>query len=364
MASRIQRLATVLQENGVDAFFAQTTITMDYLHGFAESSHERFLTLAIRANGDVRLICPALSASQAERAGITDIQGWTDSENPNDLISKLAQDWGLKSGILAVDDDMPAHMLLRLQSVLPAALFKPGNGLVGEIMRKKDQSELDLMAKAARIADDAFLEIPKHLKVGMTELEIERKLRDLMRDMGGSPTFCIIGVDAGAAEPHHLNGDTPLKHGSVLLMDFGCEVEGYQSDITRTVAFGEASPKAAEVYKIVYAAHMAAREASKEAGATGASVDAAARKVITDAGYGPLFMHRTGHGIGRHGHEDPYIVDSNTRPLEPGECYSIEPGIYIAGEFGIRIENIVTHTAAGCVSQNDEPSADMVVLGS
>jgi Xaa-Pro aminopeptidase len=358
---RIERLAAALRGAGVDAFVAQSPISMGYLHGFHESSHERFLALAVSQSGEVRMICPALSATQAKRAGVQDIRAWRDGEDPLALFAQLAEDWGLRSGIVAVDDDMPAHMVLKMQGVLPAALFKPGQEILSTLMRSKDESELNLMRKAARIADDAFLDVLGFLKESQSETEVQAFLEDAMRKRGGDPQFCIVAAGAGGAEPHHINGDYRLQKGDVVILDFGCDVGGYQSDITRTVAIGQPSEEARRAYQIVHRAHTAGRAAIAP-GVAPQEVDAVARKVIEDEGMGELFFHRLGHGIGMRGHEDPYIVAGNTEPLEVGECFSVEPGVYLAGNFGIRIENIVTVTPGGHESLNDEPEPEIRVV--
>ncbi len=359
--TRTGKLGLALASEGIDCFFAQDPVTMGYLHGFHEHSHERFLTLAINADGRVRLICPALTVSQARRIGIQDIRGWADGENPLALLEELADDWNLRSGILAVDDTMPAQMLLKMQAVLPAALFKPGQQVLSTLMRQKEPGELDLLRRAGKIADDAFDAAIPQLKTGMTELQISKVLQDEMEKRGGRPVFSIVAAGSGAAEPHHLSDDTVVKQGDVVILDFGCDVGGYNSDITRTICFGPASQKAKDVYDIVYRAHMAGRKAIR-AGIEPQAVDRASRKEIVDAGYGPQFFHRTGHGIGMRGHEEPYIIEGNTEKLEANNCFSIEPGIYLAGEFGVRIENIVAATADGHESMNVDPSPTLIEI--
>jgi len=359
--SRISQLAEVLRNNQIDAYFAQTPISMGYLHGFWESSHERFLTLAIFATGEVRLICPSLSAAQAARVGIADIRSWSDGEDPYELVRELATDWNLKTGIVAVDDEMPAAMLLGLENALPTALFRAGGTSISSVMRSKDADELDLLTRSGSIADRTYDALLKFLCPGLTERQIERFINDSMLDLGGKPTFCIVGTGSGGAEPHHLTGNSVVEAGDTIVLDFGCSLEGYQSDITRTVAVGHASEESQKVYDVVYRAHMAAREVIRP-GVTSSEVDAAARAVIEAAGYGPQFFHRTGHGIGLHGHEEPYIAPGNPTVLEVGDCFSIEPGIYLEGKFGVRIENIVTVTETGHRSFNGEPSASITVV--
>ena len=192
-------------------------------------------------------------------------------------------------------------------------------------------------------------------------MQVENILRTEMAARGGIPTFSIVGAGTNGAEPHHLSDDTIVKDGDILILDFGCSYESYLSDITRTIAIGHASEEAERIYGLVFDAHMAAREAIQPGIACGA-IDKAARDVIEAAGYGDFFMHRTGHGIGLRGHEEPFIIANNPMPLAPGHCFSIEPGIYLPGKFGVRIENIVAATENGHDSMNAEPSPTLIVV--
>jgi Xaa-Pro aminopeptidase len=360
-AQRIAALAQSLEAQGIDCFLAHDPVTMGYLHGFHEGAGERFLTLAVRQNGDVRMICPALSEAQARRSGIQNVSSWKDGEDPFALFGHLVDDWNLESAIVAVDATMPARMLLDLQSALPAALFRNGESIVSGMMSVKSEEEVERMRAAGKIADEAFTEVAPQLRAGLTEKDVAKLLNEAMSKRGGTPEFCIVAAGKGSAEPHHLNDDTQLKVGEVVLLDFGCDYRGYKSDITRCVALGDPGQKARDVYEIVYRAHMTGRAAIR-AGATPESIDAAARKVIEDAGYGPKFFHRLGHGIGSQVHEAPNIVTGNTEPLQAGNCFSIEPGIYLEGEFGIRLENIVTCTASGYESMNVDPAPQLLIL--
>ncbi|MBX3120401.1 MAG: aminopeptidase P family protein [Fimbriimonadaceae bacterium] len=360
--SRIEALAEQLRLNGCSAFFAWTPVAMGYIHGFHEGGHERFLALAVTDEGKVRMICPALSANQATRVGIKDVRTWQDGEDPLLHFQELVHDWGIERSTIAVDPDLPAHMLLPMHISAPNARFVNGRFVLSALMRVKSAEEIDLMRKAARIADDAWLQIPHILKAGKTERQVSIELEAEMSKRGGLPKFCIIATGANGAEPHHLSDDTVIQDGDVVILDFGCEFGGYQSDITRTVACGEPRLEAHRVYEIVYKAHMAAREHAK-VGSTCESVDQAARQVIDRAEYGKYFIHRTGHGIGMQGHEEPNIVEGNKYRLEVGNCFSVEPGIYMPGRFGVRIENIVAMEERGCVSLNDEPSPTLTVIG-
>lgn len=351
-----------MQRDGLDAYLCASPVSMGYLHGYWEGGGERFLTLAVRADGETRMICPGLSETQARRCGIQDVRAWRDGEDPLQLFAQLADDWGLKAAVLGVDDDMPAGMLLAMQNRLPGALFRPGHPTLSSVMSRKTQEELDFMLQAGDIADRAFEQFLPKLRVGMTELEAATIILQTMQDLGGQPAFCIVAAGANGAEPHHHNDQTPIRENDVVILDFGCKVQGYNSDITRTVCFGRATEEQRRVYGIVHRAFLAGRSVIKP-GLAGQEVDRAARKVIVDAGYGPEFMHRTGHGIGIQGHEAPYMVEGNEAPLEVGNCFSVEPGIYLPGKFGVRIENCVAVTPEGHQSLNAEPSPTLVELG-
>lgn len=360
-ADRIDRLATELRGAGVDALVLNSPVNMGYLHGFSEGGGERFLTMSVRADGCVRMICPALSESQARRCGFEDVRTWKDGEDPMAHYAQLVDDWGLANGVVAVDDEMPAQYLLPMQRVAPGAKYQQGFSLIAKLMRKKDADEIENLYTAARYADEAYEDAKPHIKAGMTEWDVSMLLAKGMQDRGGVVSFCIVAAAANGAEPHHYTDRTVIKEGDVLIMDFGCGYNGYHSDITRTVCVGKASDEAKKVYGIVHAAHVAAHEAAK-AGVACQDVDRAARKVITDAGYGEFFVHRLGHGLGMRVHEEPYMVEGNTETLEEGNCFSDEPGIYLPGRFGVRVENIL-HIAEGVAkSFNAEPPAELVEL--
>lgn len=360
---RIERLANELRNEGIDAIFTCTPISMGYLHGFHEGGGERFLMLALRADGTTRMICPGLSATQARRSGMEDVRSWRDGEDPMAHFRQLAEDWNLRSAIIAVEDDMPAHMLLRMQEALPAALFKPGQEIIARLMRVKEPNEIELMRKAGKIADEALPAALRAIRPGATELEVEEALMTEMRRLGGRPNFCIVAAGANGAEPHHASDDMKIKEGDVVVLDYGCIVDGYLSDITRTFCCGAATQEARAIYDIVLRAHQAGRAAINP-GVACQEVDRAARKVIENAGYGEFFMHRTGHGIGMRGHEEPFIIEGNELLLAPGHCFSVEPGIYLPGKFGVRIENIVTCTENGHESLNEEPAKELVEVKS
>ena len=358
---RIEKLASNMRVEGVRAFVLSSPVNMGYLHGFTEGGGERFLTLSVRDDGAVRMVCPALSENQARRCGIRDVRTWRDGEDPMALFRQLAADWELAGATVAVDDEMPAQYLLPIQEALPTARYQKGFPLIASMMRCKDAEEIEHLATAARYADEAFDETLPKIKPGQTEWDVAMMLVQAMQNRGGLVGFCIVATGANGAEPHHYTDRTLIRKDDVLIMDFGCTVKGYYSDITRTVCVGKASDEARRVYAVVHEAHMAARRAANE-GTPCQDVDSAARRVIEDAGFGEYFVHRTGHGLGMRIHEEPYIVKGNTDRLAEGNVFSDEPGIYLPGRFGVRIENILHVSGGSAASFNAEPSAALIEL--
>jgi Xaa-Pro dipeptidase len=349
-AERRRLLGSELRKAGVSTLIATSPITMDYFSGFNEGGGERLMALILNQDGDMRLFCPALSVNQAKRCGIENVIGFVDGEDPGPEVRTS----GL-SGKIAVDDEMLASILLRFQQWLPTVSFVEGSRIAGQVMRKKSADELEHLFRAGAMADNAIDRVRGTIKAGDTEHMVGERLETEMKSQGGLPMFAIVAAGANGAEPHHHTDETVLKSGDVLIMDFGCKTGGYLSDITRTVAVGEPDPEADKVYQVVYEAHMAARAVIRPE-VTAGSIDAAARGVIDAAGYGEYFVHRTGHGLGMRVHEEPYIMPKSDEVIMEGDVFSIEPGIYLPGRFGVRIENIVTCTSDGHASFNVDPS--------
>jgi Xaa-Pro aminopeptidase len=359
---RLNRFRAILADGGIDCYLACMPISMGYLAGFFESGGERLLVLAVRPEGEPAMIVPALSKTHASATGIQDIRSWSDGEDPYKLFEDLSNEWRLQTAVIGVDDETPACYLLEMQRVLPAALFKCAGDEMALLRKRKSAEELALMRRAAHIADAAVGDVLASAPLGKTETAIASIINSAMTDRGGSPTFCIVAAGANGAEPHHVSGRGELKYGDVVVMDWGCSLEHYLSDTTRTICVGRASDEAKAVYRIVREAHMAAREVVRP-GIACEEVDKAARAVIEAAGYGEYFIHRTGHGIGLMGHEPPHMVKGSVSLLEEGQCFSVEPGIYLPGRFGVRIENIVAVTSDGHESLNSEPAIELIEVG-
>ncbi len=363
---RIARLQQLMREEGYSLALLSWTDQMRYLTGFAENGHKRFLALFIPAEGEPAFVVPAMNAQQAGRnpAGVGRVLGWDDTEGWHGRARELLAEYGIGAGNRAlIDDELYSVHLLGLQALVPGLHCVAADETISRLRSIKTPEELAAMDRAAQLIDAIFEESVGQLKAGMTETEFQDVIHAGIKRHGTTPAFTpLICFGANGSMPHHHSGQTRLQRGDVVIVDIGCHWDGYCSDITRTVAFGEPSdPDAATIYDLVNRAHWAARKAARP-GVTCEAVDQAARAVITDGGYGPQFMHRTGHGIGLSGHEPPYIRSGDPTLLQPNMCFSVEPGIYLPGRFGVRIENIVTVTENGVRSLNvDAPQALRIV---
>lgn len=347
----------------MDALFAWSPNVVGYLANLWEHPHRRFATFAVNADGRSCAIVPALGRTSAEEAGIADVRPWTDDEDPLELFGGLAEEWGLRTGILAVEEDLPSRMLLAMQGRLPAALFRGGDPVVAGVMRRKEPFEVQLLEEAARRTDAVWEALLPGLAPGRTEIEVAQELQARLRDAGLKPTFAIVAGGPNAAKPHHAPGERRLESGEVVLVDFGGTYERYGSDITRVVHLGPAPARVREAYRAVLAAHVAAFEGIRPGITTGAQADALARGSLERAGLGGYFVHRLGHGLGLNEHEAPYLVGTNDAPLELGDCFTIEPGVYLPGEFGVRLENAYVLEADGPRALNAMIPAEIVERG-
>jgi Xaa-Pro dipeptidase len=346
---RLTHVRDAMVFHQVDTLILGPGASMRYITGFSEPGHERFMALIVPRNERPLFVMPSLNAAQAREnpGGIDDVRVWDDDKGWESLLAETIVDLTLDIGVVAVDDDMPARFILKLQHIMPTTFMRLASKALDPLRTIKDTLELAALQHAAD-ATDALIPVAfAACKEGITERAVAQAIDNALADAGHTTSFdSIVAAGPNGASPHHHTGRSKLKRGDIVVLDFGANVEGYCGDITRVVAVGEASDEARKIYDIVYRAHLAAVEAVQP-GATGHDVDTAARRVIAEAGYGEFFLHRTGHGIGMECHENPNIVGGNRVPLLPGNCFSIEPGIYLPGKFGVRLENIVTITDDG-----------------
>jgi Xaa-Pro aminopeptidase len=347
-----------LREGPADAVVCFPSTNLQYLSGFVEEPGERHLLLFVPATGDPVFFIPELYEQQVREASwVGDVRPWTDGDDPRRAVGAVAADLGLAGGHLLVDDTMWARFTQDLRAVLPEATFGLASEVLADLRVRKDDAELDALRRAGSVADRVMADL-RDLgadAVGLTEADLARDIERRLSDAGGDGVSFdpVVGSGPNGAKPHHRHGDRTIEAGDPVVLDFGTRVDGYPSDQTRTVVFdGEPPATFPEVHRVVREAQQAAVEAV-EPGVTAESVDAAAREVIEAAGYGEQFVHRTGHGVGLDVHEEPYIVAGNDRELEPGMVFSVEPGVYLPGEFGVRIEDLVVVTDDGCERLND-----------
>jgi Xaa-Pro aminopeptidase len=307
---------------------------------------ERITLLVIPAAGDPQLIVPILERPDAEDspgAGVVGMHDWADGSDPYEATAQLLD----PSGRYAISDSAWSMHLLGLQDQLPDSRYVSMTGALPMLRAVKNADEIERLATAGAAADASFEEIRRVRFAGRRESEIAADLAGLLRRHGHSQVdFTVIGSGPNGANPHHEMSERVIQAGDMVVMDFGGLKDGYGSDTTRTVHVGEPSDEERTVYEIVRRAQQAGFEAVRP-GVACQEINRAARKVITDAGYGEYFIHRVGHGIGLTTHEPPYMVEGEEHPIEPGMCFSIEPGIYLPDRFGVRIEDIVVATEDG-----------------
>jgi Xaa-Pro aminopeptidase len=347
-----------LREGPADAVVCFPSTNLQYLSGFVDEPGERHLLLFVPAEGDPVFLVPDLYEHQVrEESWIEDVRTWADSDDPREATATVVTDLGLAGGHLLVDDTMWARFTQDLRAVLPGGTFGLASEVLADLRIRKDDAEIDALRRAGGVADRAMTRV-RDLggeAVGLTEIELAREIETRLADAGGDAVSFdpVVGSGPNGAKPHHRHGDRAIEAGDPVVLDFGARVDGYPSDQTRTVVFdGEPPEEFTEVHRVVREAQRAAVE-TVEPGVTAESVDAAARGVIEAAGYGAQFVHRTGHGVGLDVHEEPYIVAGNDRELETGMVFSVEPGVYLPDEFGVRIEDLVLVTEDGCERLND-----------
>jgi Xaa-Pro aminopeptidase len=316
--------------------------------------------LVVQKGRGPAMITPTLERPDAEAApsaGTIALSDWSDGSDPYAAAAPLLD----PKGTYAISDSAWALQLLGLQGVLPDTRYVSMTAALPMLRAIKDADELERLTAAGAAADDCFREIVKVRFAGRKETEVAADLAGLLLSHGHSQVdFTVVGSGPNGANPHHEAGDRTIQEGDMVVMDFGGLKDGYGSDTTRTVHVGEPTDEERAVHDIVRAAQQAGYEAVRP-GVACQEIDRACRRVITDAGYGPQFLHRTGHGIGVTTHEPPYMVEGEEHPLEPGMCFSIEPGIYLAGRFGVRIEDIVTVTEDGGRRLNNTPRELQIV---
>lgn len=384
---RLGRSQALLPAHDASALLIGVGAELQWLTGYAAHALERLTMLVIPSSGRPSLVVPRLERaaareSTAAQAGLVGLITWEETEDPFEIVARLLDEsnsrpeiqlgalggaWGQLGGLL-VSDRLWATFLLRLQAVVPDAAFGLASAVLSDLRAIKDAEEIELLRRAAHAADRAVAQVATGRLIGRTEADIAAEVRErLVAEGHDEAAFWIVASGSNSASPHHEPGERVVRAGEPLLLDIGGRIEGYGSDITRTFWVaddGDGGPtdEFRRLYDVLQNAQATATQSARP-GVPAEDVDAVGRRVIDEAGFGPNFIHRTGHGIGLEGHEDPYIVSGNARPLEAGNAFSIEPGIYIDGRYGARIEDIVVCGPSGPDVLNQAPRELVVVRG-
>ncbi len=342
LADRLARAADAAAAGGIDALLVSPGPDLRYLTGYDAIPLERLTCLVVQAQGDPVIVVPGLEKPAAVASPIGDlgmeILTWGETDDPYALVASLLPD-GARTGL---DNHMWAEKVLRLRAAMPASEQLLAGTVLRELRIRKTPDEVEALRRAGAAIDRVHAMVPEWLRAGRTEREVGKDIADAIIAEGHVRVdFVIVGSGPNGASPHHELSDRVIEQGEPVVVDIGGTMpDGYCSDETRTYSVGQPPAEFLEYYAVLQAAQAAACEHVRP-GVTAESVDAAARDVIDAAGYGEYFVHRTGHGIGLETHEEPYIVTGNTEPLEAGMAFSIEPGIYLPGRHGARIEDIL-----------------------
>jgi Xaa-Pro aminopeptidase len=357
-AHRMTRVRTRMEEIGVDVLLLSIGADLPWLTGYEALETERLTMLVLPRDGDATLVVPRLEATRVEeQPEVFSIVAWDETDDPIAIVAGLAG----AADTVAIGDHTWARFLLDLQGALRRSAFRKGSEIAGPLRMVKDAAEIDALRAAARAVDGIVADMRRRPFGARTEKDVHRELVQRMLDAGHErANFAIVGSGPNGASPHHEASPRTIEAGDVVVCDFGGSMRHYCSDITRLFVVGEPSPEVRDTYEVLVGAQEKAVQ-SATVGTPCEEVDATARRIIGDAGFGEQFIHRTGHGIGVETHEDPYIVAGNSAPLVPGNTFSVEPGIYLPGRFGLRLEDIVVATADGPERLNRAPR-DLAVV--
>ncbi|ELY55136.1 M24 family metallopeptidase [Natronococcus jeotgali] len=366
---RIAACRRRLEAVGAELLVCSPGPNLAYLTGFVESPSERHVLLVVPRNGPPTLVAPAMYGSRLEPLELPDVRLWGDEADPLAVLEGVLEATLPERGdgaTVLLDDRMWTAFNHDVRALAPDAEFGLASDALEELRLRKDDAELAALRRAGAIADRVSLAIRARGEalLGTTEAALAAEIDSLLASEGGAePAFeTIVAAGPNGARPHHHPGDREIERGDPIVLDFGAFVDAaleagtarYPGDQTRTIVVGDPPAEYERVHEVVREAQRAAVEAV-EPGVEAGEIDRLARSVIDEAGYGDAFVHRTGHGVGLEVHEPPYITAGNDRELEPGMVFSVEPGIYLEGEFGVRLEDLVVVTEAGCERLNDSP---------
>ncbi len=358
-AQRIARIRLRMEAERVDALALSVGSDLPYLIGYDAMPLERLTMLVLPQHGDAKLVIPQLEVARV-KSGFDqfEIVAWQETDDPIALVASMLPEHGR----IAIGDHTWARFVLALQRLRPDITFVPASVVTAAVRMVKMPDEIEVLQRAASAVDAVVGEMRSQPFAGRSELDIHRELIERMLQHGHQrANFAIVAAGENAASPHHEPGTRIVADGDLVLCDLGGTFDGYCSDITRMFHVGAPPQEIADVYSVLFEAH-AMGCAAGVVGAPCETVDAAARSVIERYGFGEYFVHRTGHGIGTEAHEEPYMVSGNRITIEAGHAFSVEPGIYIPGRFGMRLEDIVVATTDGPLLLNCA-ARDIAVVG-
>jgi Xaa-Pro dipeptidase len=341
--SRIEKVQLYLNNNNADFALITPSPNFQYLTGIETEMRERLVALLVYPEAEPKIIAPAFEFDNLSRnSWISDFSIWEEDEDPYILLKNCVSSKGSRFEV-AFDDTLPLGIFWEIEQRLGSMNVLPISSIVHEMRLKKSEPELDLMRKAGKIIELAVTKAFEGASLGITEIELKQIVNNTIIDAGASPTFAAVQFGENSALPHYGGGNRKLEKHDIVLMDCGCSLNGYNTDMTRVGVAGEPTEEQENVYSIVLKSQKVALDQIKPNVSCG-TADGFARRIIDNEGYGKFFTHRLGHGIGLEVHEPPYLVRGNAQLLEQGMTHSVEPGIYLEGLFGIRIEDLVAIT--------------------
>jgi len=364
---RIARLQNIMNETDVAAVLLSPGVNMYYFTGLMKEAYERFLTVIVPAHAEPMVLLPSFEEENV-KAGlnvpVAKTSLWKEEEDPYGVLSQMVKENHLGRGTIAIDGIMQYSFFCRVQKALPGVAFADAASMIGQLRIEKSKEEIELVKKACQIIGKGMKTAFESVAPGRTEREVFHELQSEITRQGGAPTG-YGGVLSGpvSALPHGQSSDKKMERGETVLIDVGWRCQWYFGDLTRTVVVGHASDKLQRIYKVVLEAQRQAIERVAP-GVQVQTVDSVARRLITESGFGPNFTHRTGHGIGLEVHEPPYLVQGNSFRLNEGMVFTVEPGIYLTGDFGVRIEDDILVTKEGYqnLSADAYPEKELQVI--
>ncbi len=354
---RLEKAKKRMAESGYDSLIISDPVSIYYLTGLMIHPGERLYALLLEEKRTLLFINRLFPVEAPE--GL-ELRWYSDTDEPVGILG--AEMTAAAGRTIGIDKAWPARFLLRLQELMPEASYRNGSLAVDGVRMLKDADERNKMREASRLNDEAMQILQTRIPQEKTEVQMIKELQEIYTEMGSGFSFDpIICYGANCANPHHTCNDSTIKPGDSVILDIGCTYDNYCSDMTRTVFYKSVTPEAEKVYNLVLKANLSAIAAVRP-GVRFCDIDAAARSVIEAAGYGQYFTHRTGHSIGLEVHDFGDVSSVNEAVLEPGMIFSIEPGIYLTGNLGVRIEDLVLVTAEGCEVLN-KVSKELTVIG-